>query len=172
MAIEDFANAVERIVAGSERKSRVLKPDERERVAYHEMGHASVASKLSKTDPVQKVSIIPRSIGALGYTLQRPTDDRFLITSSELKERMAALLAGRAAEELIYGEVSTGAADDLAKATDVARQSVVRFGMSRRLVRLCSKSEGCNGLAMVPLRHGRRIIPKRPRAKSILRCVS
>ncbi|GLS11361.1 MULTISPECIES: ATP-dependent zinc metalloprotease FtsH [Sinorhizobium] len=130
VAIEDFNNAVERIVAGSERKSRVLKPDERERVAYHEMGHALVASKLSKTDPVQKVSIIPRSIGALGYTLQRPTDDRFLITSSELKERMAALLAGRAAEELIYGEVSTGAADDLAKATDVARQSVVRFGMS------------------------------------------
>ncbi|MEY9626332.1 cell division protease FtsH [Sinorhizobium fredii] len=127
---EDFVNAVERIVAGSERKSRLLKPDERERVAYHEMGHALVASKLSKTDPVQKVSIIPRSIGALGYTLHRPTDDRFLITSSELKERMTALLAGRAAEELIYGEVSTGAADDLAKATDVARQSVVRFGMS------------------------------------------
>lgn len=130
VTIEDFVNAVERIVAGSERKSRLLKPDERERVAYHEMGHALIASKLSKTDPVQKVSIIPRSIGALGYTLQRPTDDRFLITSSELKERMTALLAGRAAEELIYGEVSTGAADDLAKATDVARQSVVRFGMS------------------------------------------
>ncbi|MDK1491215.1 ATP-dependent zinc metalloprotease FtsH [Sinorhizobium sp. 7-81] len=130
VTIEDFNNAVERIVAGSERKSRLLKPDERERVAYHEMGHALVASKLSKTDPVQKVSIIPRSIGALGYTLQRPTDDRFLITSSELKERIAALLAGRAAEELVYGEVSTGAADDLAKATDVARQSVVRFGMS------------------------------------------
>ncbi|MCK3779418.1 ATP-dependent zinc metalloprotease FtsH [Ensifer sesbaniae] len=130
VATEDFINAIERIVAGSERKSRLLKPDERERVAYHEMGHALVATKLTKTDPVQKVSIIPRSIGALGYTLQRPTDDRFLITVSELKERMTALLAGRAAEELIYGEVSTGAADDLAKATDVARQSVVRFGMS------------------------------------------
>jgi cell division protease FtsH len=94
------------------------------------MGHALAASTLAKTDPVHKVSIIPRSIGALGYTLQRPTDDRFLITASELKERMTALLAGRAAEEVIYGEISTGAADDLAKATDVARQSVTRFGMS------------------------------------------
>lgn len=130
VATEDFVSAVERIVAGSERKSRLLTPDERERVAYHEMGHALVAAKLPKTDPVQKVSIIPRSIGALGYTLQRPTEDRFLITASELRERMTALLAGRAAEELVYGEVSTGAADDLAKATDVAGQSVVRFGMS------------------------------------------
>ncbi|MGB3832450.1 MAG: ATP-dependent zinc metalloprotease FtsH [Mesorhizobium sp.] len=130
VTLDDFTNAVERIVAGAERRGRLLKPDERERVAYHEMGHALAASTLTKTDPVHKVSIIPRSIGALGYTLQRPTDDRFLITTSELKERMTALLAGRAAEEIVYGEVSTGAADDLAKATDVARQSVTRFGMS------------------------------------------
>jgi cell division protease FtsH len=130
VTLDDFTNAVERIVAGAERRGRLLKPQERERVAYHEMGHALVASTLTKTDPVHKVSIIPRSIGALGYTLQRPADDRFLITTSELKERMTALLAGRAAEEIIYGEVSTGAADDLAKATDVARQSVTRFGMS------------------------------------------
>ena len=130
VTLDDFTNAVERIVAGAERRGRLLKPQERERVAYHEMGHALVASTLTKTDPVHKVSIIPRSIGALGYTLQRPTDDRFLINTSELKERMTALLAGRAAEEIIYGEVSTGAADDLAKATDVARQSVTRFGMS------------------------------------------
>ncbi|MGX8013510.1 ATP-dependent zinc metalloprotease FtsH [Mesorhizobium sp. ORM8.1] len=129
VTIEDFTNAVERIVAGSERKSRLLKPEDRERVAYHEMGHALAASSLAKTDPVQKVSIIPRSIGSLGYTLQRPTEDRFLITFGELEERMIALLAGRAAEEIIYGEVSTGAADDLAKATDVARQCVTRFGM-------------------------------------------
>jgi cell division protease FtsH len=130
VTMEDFTNAVERIVAGAERRGRLLRPEERERVAYHEMGHALAASTLAKTDPVHKVSIIPRSIGALGYTLQRPTDDRFLITASELKERMTALLAGRAAEEIIYGEISTGAADDLAKATDVARQSVTRFGMS------------------------------------------
>ena len=133
VTMDDFTNAVERIVAGSERKSRLLNPGERERVAYHEMGHALAAATLPKTDPVHKVSIIPRSIGALGYTMQRPTDDRFLITESELKERMVALLAGRAAEDIVYGEVSTGAADDLAKATDVARQSVTRFGMSSAL---------------------------------------
>lgn len=129
VTMDDFTNAVERIIAGSERKSRLLKPEERKRVAYHEMGHALAAASLDKTDPVQKVSIIPRSIGALGYTLQRPTDDRFLITASELRQRMVVLLAGRAAEEIIFGEVSTGAADDLAKATDVARQSVTRFGL-------------------------------------------
>lgn len=130
VTIDDFIQAVERIVAGSERRGRLLNPQERERVAYHEMGHALAAAALTKTDPVQKVSIIPRSIGALGYTLQRPTEDRFLITLGELKERMTALLAGRAAEALIFGEVSTGAADDLAKATDVARGCVTRFGMS------------------------------------------
>ena len=130
VTMDDFTNAVERIVAGSERRGRLLKPEERERVAYHEMGHALAAASLPNTDPVHKVSIIPRSIGALGYTLQRPTDDRFIITASELKDRMTALLAGRAAEEIIYGEVSTGAADDLAKATDVARQSTTRFGLA------------------------------------------
>ena len=130
VSLDDFTNAFERIVAGSERKGRLLRPAERERVAYHEMGHALVATLLKTTDPVHKVSIIPRSIGALGYTMQRPTDDRFLITAHELKERMVVLLAGRAAEDLIYGEVSTGAADDLAKATDIARQSVTRFGLS------------------------------------------
>ncbi|MGB3389978.1 MAG: ATP-dependent zinc metalloprotease FtsH [Pseudaminobacter sp.] len=133
VTMDDFTNAVERIVAGAERRGRLLKPAERERVAYHEMGHALAASSLTKTDPVHKVSIIPRSIGALGYTLQRPTDDRFVITAGELKERMIALLAGRAAEEIVYGEVSTGAADDLTKATDIARQSVTRFGMSDKV---------------------------------------
>ncbi|MFA7414209.1 MAG: ATP-dependent zinc metalloprotease FtsH [Rhizobium sp.] len=129
VAMEDFVAAVERIVVGTERRSRILNAEERERVAYHEMGHALVASSLKGADPVQKVSIIPRSIGALGYTLQRPTEDRFLITLGELKERMVALLAGRAAEELIFGEISTGAADDLAKVTDIAREIVTRFGM-------------------------------------------
>lgn len=130
---EDFVAAVERIVAGSERRSRLLNPVERERVAYHEMGHALAAAHLQRTDPVQKVSIIPRSIGALGYTLQRPTEDRFLITAGELKERMVALLAGRAAEDLVFGEISTGASDDLAKATDIAREMATRFGMEPSL---------------------------------------
>jgi cell division protease FtsH len=129
----DFTVAVERIVAGSERKGRLLQTHEREVVAYHEMGHALAAANLPGTDPVHKVSIIPRSIGALGYTLQRPTDDRFLITMRELKDRMVVLLAGRAAEQVVFGEVSTGAADDLAKVTDIARQIVTRFGMSEPL---------------------------------------
>ncbi len=129
VAMEDFVAAVERVIAGTERRSRILNPEERRRVAYHEMGHALVASALKTADPVQKVSIIPRSIGALGYTLQRPTEDRFLITSGELRERMVVLLAGRAAEDLIFGEISTGAADDLAKVTDIAREIVTRFGM-------------------------------------------
>jgi cell division protease FtsH len=92
VSMTDFTNAVERIVAGSERRSRLLKPQERERVAYHEMGHALIATILPGADPVQKVSIIPRSIGALGYTMQRPTEDRFLITANELRERMVVLL--------------------------------------------------------------------------------
>ena len=125
----DFTSAIERIIAGTELKSRLMKPEERKRVAYHEMGHALAAAGLKTTDPVEKISIIPRSIGALGYTLQRPTDDRFLITATELRDRMTVLLAGRAAEEIIFGEVSTGASDDLAKATDIARQYVTRFGL-------------------------------------------
>ncbi len=133
VTMDDFTGAVERIVAGSEVKSRLLNPTERERVAWHEMGHALVAASLPGTDPVHKVSIIPRSIGALGYTLQRPTEDRFLITLGELKNRMVVLLAGRAAEDVTFGEISTGAADDLAKVTDIARQIVTRFGMAAEL---------------------------------------
>jgi cell division protease FtsH len=130
VTLADFTRAVERIVTGSELHSRVLNPAERRRVAVHEMGHALAAASLPGMDPVHKVSIIPRSIGALGFTLQRPTEDRFLITVGELEQRMTVLMAGRAAEELIFGEVSTGAADDLVKATDIARELVVRFGMS------------------------------------------
>ncbi|HEY8332141.1 MAG TPA: ATP-dependent zinc metalloprotease FtsH [Pseudomonas sp.] len=133
VAMDDFTRAVERIVAGAERRGRLLLPHEREVVAYHEMGHALVASSLPGMDPVHKVSIIPRSIGALGYTMQRPTDDRFLITLGELKNRMVVLLAGRAAEQLLFGEISTGAADDLVKVTDIARQIITRFGMSADL---------------------------------------
>ncbi|MEO1138968.1 MAG: ATP-dependent zinc metalloprotease FtsH [Pseudomonadota bacterium] len=130
VSMADMTVAVERIVAGTERKSRILGKPERERVAHHEMGHALAAANVAHADPVHKVSIIPRSIGALGYTMQRPTEDRFLITFSELKDRMIVLLAGRAAEQLIFDEVSTGASDDLAKVTDIARECVTRFGMT------------------------------------------
>ena len=129
----DFTAAVERIVAGTERRTRIMNPAERSRVAHHEMGHALAAASLLSADPVQKVSIIPRSVGALGYTMQRPTEDRFLITFGDLKERMVVLLAGRAAEEIIFGEISTGASDDLAKVTDIARECVTRYGMDEKI---------------------------------------
>jgi cell division protease FtsH len=131
--LDDFTQAIERIVAGLEKKSRILSPRERGIVAHHEMGHALVAMTLPGTDPVQKVSIIPRGLGALGYTLQRPTEDRYLVSQSELTSRLAVLLGGRAAETLVFSEVSTGAADDLARATDIARDMVVRFGMTENL---------------------------------------
>jgi cell division protease FtsH len=133
VTMDDFTRAVERLVAGIEKRSRILTPKERKVVAYHEMGHALVASALPGADPVHKVSIIPRGIGALGYTMQRPTDDRFLIERGDLINRMAVLMGGRASEELIFGEISTGAADDLDKATDIARQMVTRFGMVEAL---------------------------------------
>jgi cell division protease FtsH len=133
IGMEDFTGAVERIVAGLEKRSRVLIPKERRIVAYHEMGHALVALALPGSDPVQKVSIIPRGIAALGYTMQRPTDDRFLMGRRELENKMTVLLGGRAAETLLGEDVSTGAADDLAKATDIARAMVLRFGMDEKL---------------------------------------
>src|ERR1700694_2352421 len=133
VSLADFTAAVERIVAGLEKKRRILSPKEREIVAHHEMGHALVALALPGTDPVHKVSIIPRGIGALGYTIQRPTEDRFLQTSEELENKMAVLLGGRAAEHVIYGRLSTGAADDLVKATDIARSMVTRYGMEEKL---------------------------------------
>jgi cell division protease FtsH len=129
----DFTAAVERIIAGLEKKSRILIPRERRVVAYHEMGHALVALAIPGSDPVQKVSIIPRGIGALGYTLQRPTDDRFLMGRQELEDKMTVLMGGRAAETLLGEDISSGAADDLAKATDIARGMVLRFGMDPKL---------------------------------------
>ncbi|NWG76470.1 MAG: AAA family ATPase, partial [Rubrivivax sp.] len=129
VTLADFTTAIERIVAGLEKKNRVLNPREREVVAYHEMGHALVAMSLPGTDPVHKVSIIPRGIGALGYTIQRPTEDRFLMTREELERKIMVLLGGRAAEKLVFGHLSTGAADDLAKVTDIARDMVMRYGM-------------------------------------------
>jgi len=133
VTMQDVTAAIERIVAGLERKGRLLNPKEREAVAWHEMGHALAAASLPGADPVHKVSIIPRSIGALGYTMTRPTEDRFLITRADLENRMVVLLAGRAAEDLVLGEISTGAADDLARVTDIARQIVTRFGMHPQL---------------------------------------
>jgi cell division protease FtsH len=133
ITLEDFTVAIERIVAGLEKKNRVLNAKEREVVAYHEMGHALTALALPGTDPVHKVSIIPRGIGALGYTIQRPTEDRFLMTREELEHKMMVLLGGRAAEKLVFGQLSTGAADDLAKVTDIARDMVTRYGMVEEL---------------------------------------
>ena len=133
VTMDDFNNAVERIVAGLEKRNRLLNPKEREIVAYHEMGHALVASVLPGVDPVHKVSIIPRGVGALGYTIQRPTEDRFLMTREELENKMAVLLGGRAAERIVFGHLSTGAADDLSKVTDIARAIVTRYGMSDKL---------------------------------------
>jgi cell division protease FtsH len=133
VTMEDFNNAIERIVAGLEKRNRLLNPHERQVVAHHEMGHALVARALPGSDPVHKVSIIPRGIGALGYTIQRPTEDRFLMSRAELENKMAVLMGGRAAEILIFGEVTTGAADDLVKVSDIARSMVTRYGMSDKL---------------------------------------
>lgn len=132
----DLEEAVERVVAGLEKKSRVLSQAERERVAHHEVGHALVALSIPGSDPVQKISIIPRGIAALGYTMQLPTEDRYLLTRSELENKIAVLLGGRTAEELIFGEPSTGAADDLQKATNIAKRMIKDYGMSEKLGRV------------------------------------
>jgi cell division protease FtsH len=133
VALEDFTQAIERIVAGLEKKNRLLNEKERKIVAYHEMGHALVALACPLCDTVHKVSIIPRGIGALGYTIQRPTEERFLMTREELEQKMAVILGGRAAEHLVFGHLSTGAADDLSRATDIARSMVTRYGMAEQL---------------------------------------
>ncbi|MDY6961336.1 ATP-dependent zinc metalloprotease FtsH [Pseudorhizobium marinum] len=141
VTMEDFTNAIERIVAGLEKRNRLLNPKERKIVAYHEMGHALVALSLPGVDPVHKVSIIPRGVGALGYTIQRPTEDRFLMTKEELENKMAVLLGGRAAEFIVFQHWSTGAADDLAKVTDIARAMVTRYGMSEKLGHMALETE-------------------------------
>jgi len=133
VGFSELQEAVERVIAGLEKKNRVLNPKEKERVAHHEVGHALVALTLPGMDAVQKISIIPRGVAALGYTLQLPTEDRFLMTKSELENKIAVLLGGRVAEELIYHEISTGARDDLLKATDIAKSMVKAYGMSEKL---------------------------------------
>jgi cell division protease FtsH len=133
VSIEEFEEAVERVVAGLEKKNRLINPKEREIVAYHEMGHAIVALSLPGTDPVQKISIIPRGISALGYTMQVPTEERFLMSKTELLNRIATLLGGRAAEEIVFNDISTGAHNDLSRATDIARSMVKEYGMSEKV---------------------------------------
>ncbi|MBW2056642.1 MAG: ATP-dependent zinc metalloprotease FtsH [Deltaproteobacteria bacterium] len=128
----DFEEAIDRVMAGLEKKNRVMSDKEREIVAYHELGHAITAESLPHADPVHKVSIVPRGIAALGYTQQLPTEERFLLTRSELIDRMTVLLGGRAAEEIVFGEISTGASNDLEKASDIARRMVTEYGMSDR----------------------------------------
>jgi cell division protease FtsH len=129
----DFEEAIDRVVAGLEKKTRVLSDKERDIVAHHEMGHALVATSVAHADPVHKVTIIPRGIAALGMTYQLPTEERFLMTRSELEDRIAVMLGGRVAEELVYGEISTGAHNDLERATELARLMVMRYGMSERI---------------------------------------
>ncbi len=133
ITLGDLQSAVERVIAGLEKRNRVLTPEERRRVAYHEVGHALVALSVPGADPVQKISIIPRGIAALGYTLQVPTQDRFVMTQGELEGKIRVLLGGRVAEQLVFGDRSTGAEDDLLKATAVARAMIRSYGMSDRL---------------------------------------
>lgn len=141
VSMEGFVNAIERIIAGLEKKNKLINPQEKAIVAHHEMGHALVGMALSPEQPIQKVSIIPRGVGALGYTIQRPSEDRYLMSKKDLQNRIAVLLAGRAAEQLIFSEVTTGAADDLVKATDIARAMVTQYGMSDEIGMLSIESQ-------------------------------
>jgi cell division protease FtsH len=129
----DFDEAIDRVVGGLEKKKRVMNPREKEIISYHESGHAIVAESVKHADPVHKISIIARGIAALGYTQQQPTEDRYLLTRSELLDRLAVLVGGRVAEELVFGEISTGAQNDLQRATDIARSMITEYGMSDRL---------------------------------------
>ena len=148
---DDIEGAVEKVVAGPERKSRRLEEDERRRVAYHEVGHALVGAHSKHADPVHKISIVPRGRAALGYTLQLPTGEQFLLTRSELEDRIVGLLGGRAAEEIVYGEVSTGAENDLDRATTMGRQMVCMYGMSDEIGLVhCGQRQG----AFLPATNG------------------
>ena len=133
ITMSELEEAIERSVAGLERKSRVLNEKERRIVAYHEAGHAIVGEILPEANPVQKISIVSRGIAALGYTLNMPLEDRYLMTKEELEDSLAAILGGRAAEEIVFGEISTGAANDLQQATQMAERMVKEFGMSQRI---------------------------------------
>ena len=138
----EFEEGVERVIAGPEKKQRVLRPDERLRIAYHEAGHALVSRTLPHSDPVHKVSILGRGSGALGYTMTRPEEDRFMHTQGWLEDNIRMLLGGTVAEELVYGEVADGATSDLQRATSIARKMVAEFGMSPKLGRVSYQTEG------------------------------
>jgi cell division protease FtsH len=129
----DFDTAIDRAVVGLEKKNRVMNPKEKQTVAYHEAGHSIIAELRATTDKVSRVSIIPRGIGALGFTQQLPTEDRYLMKQSELLDRLDVLLGGRVAEQIAFGEISTGAQDDLQRATDLVRHMITRYGMSETL---------------------------------------
>ncbi|HTX79541.1 MAG TPA: AAA family ATPase, partial [Longilinea sp.] len=133
VTLQDFEAAIERVVAGLEKKTRVMNEQERTTVAYHECGHALVAELVPHADPVAKVSIVPHGRGALGFTMQMPTEDRYLLTREELEDRIAVMLGGRAAEQIVVGTISTGASDDIQRASEMARRMVTEFGMSEKL---------------------------------------
>jgi len=143
---QDFSEAIEKTVAGLQKKTRVIKPEERRIVAFHETGHALIAAWTPNSDPVQKISIIPRGFGALGYTLQMPIEDRYLMTEAELFGKIDVLLGGRGAEEIVFGEISTGAANDLVKASDIARRMIVDYGMSKRFRNVALTSRGAGSM--------------------------
>jgi cell division protease FtsH len=145
VTLKDFEDAIERVVAGLERRTRVMSESEKRVVAYHEAGHALVANLLPGADPVRKVSIVPRGKGALGYTLQLPIQDRYVLTQREIEARLAVLMGGRAAEEVVFESPSTGASDDLARATDLARRMVAEFGMSPKLGPVRYSGDGVGG---------------------------
>jgi len=138
---KDFDDAIERVVAGLEKKNRLINPHERKIVAYHETGHAMMASQTKGADPVHKISIVPRGIGSLGYTIQIPTEDRFLLTQEELLGKIDVLLGGRASEQLFFGEISTGASNDIARATDIARKMICDYGMSGKFENVVLSSQ-------------------------------
>ena len=149
MTQEDFEEAIEKSIAGLERKSRVLDEKERTRVAYHETGHALTAFLTPGSSPVTKISIIPRGYGALGYTLQYPTEDRFLLSESELLGSVDVMLGGRAAEEVCFGDISTGASNDISRASDTVRQMITEYGMSEKFrnMTLPKTNSGIDGVA-------------------------
>jgi cell division protease FtsH len=143
---KDFEEAIEKTVAGLQKKTRIISPDERRIVAFHETGHALMAAFTPGSDPVQKISIVPRGFGALGYTLQMPVEDRYLMTEEELLGKIDVLLGGRAAEELVFNKISTGAANDLTKATDIARKMITDYGMSDRFKNVALTQRGAGML--------------------------
>ncbi|HSV55721.1 MAG TPA: AAA family ATPase, partial [Magnetospirillaceae bacterium] len=145
VAQRDFEAAIEKVMTGLEKKSRVMNPEERRAIAYHEAGHALVAAFTVGSDPVQKVSIVPRGFGALGFTLQLPTEDRYVVTEGQLLGQIDVLMGGRAAEELVFGRISTGAASDITKATDIARRMITDYGMSGRFRNVALTKRGAGG---------------------------